>query len=353
MKYWRTMLCAVALALAGLAVWAADSWKTIAATGRPAKPPLKEITLNESPATPTPEPPLPAAPDLAPTVAPTADKAPVSSTLLIPLPEVDQTSAVTPPKIEVVLQENEVSPPMPAKPQVTIELPGSEPKASLPPPFVVGPPAKPALEGLPTIPEPPRLPMPTVPPPPELSPPTLPATKNAPRSEAAPSKLAPGNLETHLPSPSPDPFLKTGTTAPAEPLRTAAVKTMTHPLRLSVRTGTGTPRFEIRDGDHLLLKVTSEKMEMHAAHSATAPLPGLCATGKVKVHGSGLDGTCDQLLVVSESGEVVLKGNVRLTCYRAGSSSEIMAEQMKFQLLRGDAAVKPRVHSTTVPSARN
>jgi hypothetical protein len=90
--------------------------------------------------------------------------------------------------------------------------------------------------------------------------------------------------------------------------------------------GSGQPRFEIKDGDVLLLKVYCDRVDLKGVQD------GVVASGHIRLHGSGLDGTCDQLNLSTLKGEVELKGNVRLTCYRGGSSSQVATEQMLFQL---------------------
>jgi hypothetical protein len=118
--------------------------------------------------------------------------------------------------------------------------------------------------------------------------------------------------------------------------------------------GAQTHRFEIRDGDKILLKVYCDKVELHGAQDGSSALPGLTATGHIRLHGAGLDGTCDQLIVAATDGKVTLKGSVHMTCYRGTNSSQVTADQMSFQLNRaGETPVntKARGTSNVVPAS--
>lgn len=94
--------------------------------------------------------------------------------------------------------------------------------------------------------------------------------------------------------------------------------------------GTTSPHFEVYDGDTALLRVHCDQIEMHQAGPTSTA--GLIAHGNVRVSGSGLSGTCDELSVTADKGEVRLKGNVHLHCYRGNSSSQVDADSMSFQL---------------------
>lgn len=133
------------------------------------------------------------------------------------------------------------------------------------------------------------------------------------------------------------------------PTRTPAQnKPAMKPLQVQIRTGPGEPTIEIRDGDTLLLKFTCTELAMQV-QGAGLPLPELTGQGKVRVHGCGIDGVCDQLVLSPDSGDVSLRGNVRLSCFRGDSSAEVTAEMLKFQLRAGAAGVKSAA-STVVPA---
>src|SRR5262249_16097945 len=91
--------------------------------------------------------------------------------------------------------------------------------------------------------------------------------------------------------------------------------------------------FEISDGEVIVLKGTCERIEMPAPREGLAQaMTGLQATGNVRVTGPGLDGRCDQLVILSAKGEVLLKGNVQVHPHKGRSASDLSADQLIYQL---------------------
>jgi hypothetical protein len=108
-------------------------------------------------------------------------------------------------------------------------------------------------------------------------------------------------------------------------------------LKLLLRMGDGTPRFEIRNTatTELLLKVYGQKVEMQAPPDATSALAGVTATGRVRFTAPGIEGTCDHLSILSGTGELLLKGNIRLKSKYGKGWSEMTAEKMVYQIGTG------------------
>lgn len=293
LKYWRTMACGLALGIGGLAVWADDSLR---------KSPAKKESASSTAAAPAPqvgaaELPVPAPP---------------STEIEVPVRVLDLTAPPIVPPIHDPAIEKAAATKADVK---TSEAPPSPPIDLPPPPPVI--PTKPTVTF--TLPTPP-------------TPPTAPPSKPVASTPV-------------VPPPAPTPTWSEPT-RPLPPVASPTNKSTT-PYKLYLRMGgTGQTRFEIRDGDLLLLKVYCEKIDLHGQDSGSS-LPGLTASGKVRLHGSGLDGTCDQLQVVSERGEVMLKGNVRMTCYRGTTSSQVASETMTFQLGRATEATRVRATTTT------
>lgn|GEM_PF-1317304 len=359
MKYWRTILCASALGLGGLAVWAADSWKNnttrrgaanalpLEAVASPActepPPTLQQPTISgpgeyvQRTQEPTVVLELPAPPVIG--EPPMVVKLPGGPVTLEPLPKPRLSDEpIVPHSVNVNIEAK------------VVESPAEPPKPELTPPMNLPEPPLPSAPPKNEIPRPmlPSLPVPEMPAAADLPiPPTTVVTGSSTVKQPKPMD------SVRLPLPDNSWTLPVPSTHSPETLKPfPVVKTSSHPLKLSVRAGgTGAPRFEVRDGDILLLKVSCDNVEMQTAQDKGAANPGVIATGNVRLHGSGLDGTCDSLSVVTANGEVMLKGNIKLTCYRAGSSSEVMADQMRFSLLRGDAAAKPRALSTVKPAS--
>lgn len=110
-----------------------------------------------------------------------------------------------------------------------------------------------------------------------------------------------------------------------------------------MRLGDGTPRFEIRNstGEELLFKVYGEKMELQQSpdSSRASSLAGVTAIGNVRFTGPGVEGTCNQLSILSGTGEVLLKGNIHMKTKKGKTWSELTAEKMIYQI--GYAALLP------------
>jgi len=95
------------------------------------------------------------------------------------------------------------------------------------------------------------------------------------------------------------------------------------------------PRFEIKKGDETMLKVYCERIEMHTPKTTDAvqSIAGLTSFGQVRFFGPGLEGTCDELAIASVTGEVSLKGNIRMKCKRGTTYSDVAADSMTFQMV--------------------
>ena len=139
------------------------------------------------------------------------------------------------------------------------------------------------------------------------------------------------------------PTTPTPTSTPPLPIQTptaprpASKVAQVQKLKMLLRMGVGMPRFEIRNatGEELLLKVYAEKIEMKSAPEGVkaSPLAGITASGKVKFTSSGIEGTCDELSILSGTGEVMLKGNVHMKTKLKGKSwSEMTADKMIYQI---------------------
>ncbi|MFL5342364.1 MAG: hypothetical protein ACJ8F7_19625 [Gemmataceae bacterium] len=325
MRYWRTLVCALALGICGLAVWADETLKTPA-------------PANKEHGTVVPE-TKPAAPVAKSQPAPADDAAPAKEFVigLPPMPEPAPPAAVK--------NADPINPSLAQSPDLAIALPTpkneSEKKSEPPKPSNLEPPPAPPiptpkLEAPPALPSPPPLPPAAIdipPAPPKLDPPALPkAETTRPPDVTLPPPPPPVSPKLDLPPPVVPAIPSFRPPAPPADPTPASFTKPAAPYKLYLRMGAGQSRFDIKEGDLVVLKVSFEKIELHGAQEGSAMLPGLTASGHVKLHGAGLDGTCDSLTIVSSKGEVQLKGNVRMTCYRGATSSQIMAEQMSFQL---------------------
>jgi len=158
-----------------------------------------------------------------------------------------------------------------------------------------------------------------------------------------------------LPTPSVQPFPPL-VEAPGMPKVQQMAVAPTTKLKMLVRLGDGKPRFEIRQSDStdLLFKVYGEKVETQPAPEGAkaSAIAGMTATGKVRFVGPGVEGTCDQLTVLSGTGEVLLKGNVCMKTRHGKSWSEMTADKMMYQIgLEGIST--PTSSGTVRPASYN
>ena len=81
--------------------------------------------------------------------------------------------------------------------------------------------------------------------------------------------------------------------------------------RILLRVGEGEPLFEVRSGDHLILKVVCEKVDVKSPEKGQG-LSAVKAYGKVRFAGFGAEGTCDELNFLAGTGEVAMTGHVMI-----------------------------------------
>lgn len=359
---WKIMACTLGLSLGGLAICAGQSSEKLNMPHRSAEaihlatePAPLDLPVSNKPAS------LPTAPaTLPPLVEPVATVVPIEPMV----PNLVPVSDIAVPAAPLIAVEHEAVPepvkavhemlPMPRaigqrEDPLIVDVDLALPVDRSPPPAVapmslrettvVAPPAPEVLE--PTAPAPVNppavgqiappvtvvetpLPMfkgqPNDPPPLiDVAPPAhdRPAD-SAPRvtSPDRPRAIAPAKAQVSVPPPA----------MPASPSK----------LKMLMRLGDGKPRFEIRqmNGEDLLLKVYGEKIEMQSPADGlkASPIAGVTASGQVRFVGPGIQGTCDQLSVLSGTGEVMLKGNVLLKTKRGKTWSELTADKMIYQI---------------------
>ena len=102
-------------------------------------------------------------------------------------------------------------------------------------------------------------------------------------------------------------------------------------LKVVLHMGDDRPRFEVRDGDEIYLKVVSDRVEVKSA-ADKADAATMKAGGKVGFVTPGGDGTCDELTILPGSGQVVATGNVAFRHTWGRSETTVTAERMTFRL---------------------
>ena len=378
------MICASALGACGLAVWADDCIHNDSRTSAKPVTPAVAATSEKiaaptfSTATPEPADPEPQTKVLDLVSAPPATPVnpPVAPPVVPPEPPKVLLAGNTP-----SLQQLPDDPPPPphARKSVASETPMAPPPPPLPsepPPFPKFVPGDvPALAGAPPVARPIDLspnPAPIVPPisrpqPMPAGPPAAPSLVTGqfePRSNLAPPTSPPAEpIPVPLP-PAPVPSIRPPSSGPLPPepipqipevvppmppptvlnpntAATAATGSVHYKLHVHMGGSTG-PHFEVYDGETPLLRVHCDQIEMRQENATAAA--GLVGHGHVRVSGSGVSGTCDELSVTSAQGDVQLKGNVHLHCYRGSASSQIDSDSMSFQL-KGSADVPHKTRS--------
>lgn len=142
-------------------------------------------------------------------------------------------------------------------------------------------------------------------------------------AEAPSSKLLPPT-----PIPSWEPRAQAiPTEAPSEPARNLEKK-----LKVMLHMGDERPRFEVKDGDDIYLKVISDKVEVKSPSDSGANMSVMRAGGKVTFITPGGEGTCDELSVVPGTGQVIVTGKVTFTYNWGKVETTVSGEKMTFRL---------------------
>jgi hypothetical protein len=328
---WKVLACTLTVGVGGLAVFAQPtSWDKADPPKEPA--PLPKLTAKpESPAngSDTPDPvkpvkgevfdldiPIPPAPVKAdePTKKPAVDPVfepvvpRVPAPLILPVSSDDLPKPVAKPEDKKTI----VIPPIPDVPPISPKPEFREPPKPLPVPEL----PKPSATKLPEV---NLIPQPLIVP-----------------YRPSPSTVVPEPARPSTPLIAP--------TQPAEP---------TAKLKLLLRMGDGQPRFEIRGttSTDLLLKVYGERIDMQAPpDQKSSSLAGVSAAGRVRFTAPGIEGSCDQLTILSGSGEVLLKGNIHLKSKNGKGWSERTAEKMVYQIGTSGMAKPTGTRPTVTPA---
>jgi hypothetical protein len=120
-------------------------------------------------------------------------------------------------------------------------------------------------------------------------------------------------------------------------------------LRVVLNMGDDRPRFEVRDGEEALLKVTCERVDVKSPSERGEPMSTMRAVGDVAFATPGGDGTCDELSVVPGTGQVVVTGKVKFRYNWGKVETEVSGDRMTFRL--GAAPVVGQASGTTAVPA--
>ena len=140
-----------------------------------------------------------------------------------------------------------------------------------------------------------------------------------------------------------------------QPVRSAPIQTPTLPtpvtpvvatapsekkLKVTLQMDENNPKFEVRDGEDVVLKVVSNKVDVASPTQKGERWSTLKASGQVRFMTPGGDGFCDELQVVPGTGEVIAVGHVKFTYNWGKVETSASAEKMNFRLGAQPAAAK-------------
>lgn len=301
---WKLTAGGLVLALGGLAAVAG-------VPARSCQPDQKAgpVVLVEAPVAPVPIPvavtPVSHQP---PAEAPAAPAVPPEPT--VPAVSTPAEASVLP--LPVVTAEKKSEPKPAPKEEKVFDLP-IVPAASPPAP-TRGSESLPSLPESKSVPPPELKPTPTPPATPEPTPvpPSVPETKPAP----PPPKPDPASAADPLLNSKPD---------PAPPV--AEKK-----LKVCLQMGDDRPRFEVRDGDEVYLKVVCHKVDVKSPSDRGETMSTLKATGRVTFVTPGGEGTCEELTVIPGTGQVVVAGGVSFKYNWGKTETTVSGERMTFRL---------------------
>ena len=118
---------------------------------------------------------------------------------------------------------------------------------------------------------------------------------------------------------------------PAETL-TEPARNHEKKLKVLLHMGDERPRFEVKDGDDVYLKVISDKVEVKSPSDSGANMSTMRAGGKVTFITPGGEGTCDELSVIPGTGQVIVTGKVAFTYNWGKVETTVSGEKMTFRL---------------------
>ncbi|OWK40491.1 hypothetical protein [Fimbriiglobus ruber] len=249
------------------------------------------VTLSDPIAPATPK-VIPTGGEIVPVVAPEPQATPA----VVPVPQPVAPKPLTPQPVEV-------------RPTPAVDLLAPPVATALPPQQAVAPPVPtPAA----TQPVPVAPPAPAVPPAPALAVPS-------PRVEAQPQ----------LTPPAPSQPVQAADTQPS--LASQPVVTEKK-LKVMLHMGDEQPRFEVRDGEDVLLKVTCEKVDVKSPSERGETMSVLKATGKVTFMTPGGEGICDELTVAPGTGQVCVSGKVNFKYNWGKVETTVSGDKMTFRL---------------------
>jgi hypothetical protein len=136
---------------------------------------------------------------------------------------------------------------------------------------------------------------------------------------------------------------------PAPVQRPVAATPTERKLKVVLNMGVDRPRFEVRDGEEVYLKVVCDKIDVKTTPEVGANMSTMRATGHVAFITPGGEGHCDELSVVPGAGQVVVSGKVSFKYNWGKAETVVSGERMTFRL--GTAPGMTPTTPATVPAS--
>jgi hypothetical protein len=155
-----------------------------------------------------------------------------------------------------------------------------------------------------------------------------------PKPQPVPATPDPAPLPPESSRPTLTPVQPTPT--PADPLLTAppteVPPVVEKKLKVMLHMGDDRPRFEVRDGDEVYLKVVCDKVDVKSPSDRGETMSTLRATGRVTFVTPGGEGICEELTVIPGTGQVVVAGRVSFKYNWGKVETTVSGEKMTFRL---------------------
>jgi hypothetical protein len=171
----------------------------------------------------------------------------------------------------------------------------------------------------------------------------------APVAKTDPVPLPPPPADAPPPAPAHTQQRVADPVPPAPVQRPAAAMPAERKLKVVLNMGDERPRFEVRDGEEVYLKVVCDKIDVKTTPEVGANMATMRATGHVAFVTPGGEGFCDELSVVPGAGQVVVSGKVSFKYNWGKAETVVSGERMTFRL--GTAPGMAPASPATVPAS--
>lgn len=119
-------------------------------------------------------------------------------------------------------------------------------------------------------------------------------------------------------------------------------------LKVMLHMGDDRPRFEVRDGEEVYLKVVCDRVDVKSPSDRGESMSVMKATGKVAFITPGGEGECEELSVAPGTGQVIVNGKVAFKYNWGKVETTVSGDRMTFRL---GSAPGMTASPTTLPAS--